>query len=215
MNDFPSISPPTSPSPCHNLDISVPWYRTRLFGADPVLDDDTGPFRHVVWSLGDTLLGLHQFPDGDNVQPFDERRPGLDHVRVRLLRPRRPWRSGSPGSTSSASPMATSSTRPTAPACRSATRTTSHSSSSPLPADPGRRRHSRYSREGSGPRERAERPSRQQVGLEGAAWTRTSPTSPWPAPSNTARRHGRPGRVEPAGRSRISTSPRQTCSPRR
>lgn len=57
---------------------SVPWYR-RLFDAEPVLDEDTGPFRHVVWQIGGTLLGLHQFPDP---QPgtFDERRVGLDHV---------------------------------------------------------------------------------------------------------------------------------------
>ncbi len=77
MNDFPSITHVAVT--VRDLDISVPWY-ARLFGAEPVLDEDTGPFRHVVWSLGDTLLGLHQFPDGDNVAPFDERRPGLDHV---------------------------------------------------------------------------------------------------------------------------------------
>ena len=39
-----------------DLSVSVPWY-TRLFGADPVLDEDTGPFRHVVWALGGTLVG--------------------------------------------------------------------------------------------------------------------------------------------------------------
>ncbi|HSL56680.1 MAG TPA: VOC family protein [Acidimicrobiales bacterium] len=61
-----------------DLDRSIPWY-TRLFGSDPVLDEDTGPFRHVVWSLGDTLVGLHQFPDGAPVA-FDERRVGLDHL---------------------------------------------------------------------------------------------------------------------------------------
>lgn len=62
-----------------DLSVSVPWYR-ELFGAEPVLDEDTGPFRHVVWLIGGTLIGLHQFPDGDNAQGFDERRPGLDHV---------------------------------------------------------------------------------------------------------------------------------------
>lgn len=61
-----------------DLDRSIPWY-TRLFGADPVLDEDTGPFRHTVWSLGSTLLGLHEFGAGRD-EPFDERRPGLDHV---------------------------------------------------------------------------------------------------------------------------------------
>lgn len=62
-----------------DLERSVPWYQ-RLFGADPVLDEDTGPFRHVVWSLGDTLVGLHEFPDGKSDPSFDERCPGLDHL---------------------------------------------------------------------------------------------------------------------------------------
>lgn len=63
----------------HDLAVSVPWY-TRLFGAEPVLDEDTGPFRHVVWALGNTLVGLHQFPGGDTSLRFDERRLGLDHL---------------------------------------------------------------------------------------------------------------------------------------
>jgi catechol 2,3-dioxygenase-like lactoylglutathione lyase family enzyme len=62
-----------------DLDVSVPWY-TALLGADPVLDEDTGPFRHVVWSIDGTLLGLHHFPDGDTSGGFDERRLGLDHI---------------------------------------------------------------------------------------------------------------------------------------
>lgn len=61
-----------------DLDVSRPWY-TDLFGAEPVLDEDTGAFHHVVWSLGGTLLGLHWFADGDDAE-FDERRPGLDHL---------------------------------------------------------------------------------------------------------------------------------------
>ena len=61
-----------------DLSRSVPWYQ-QLIGAAPVLDEDTGPFRHVVWSLGSTLFGLHQFPDGRS-ESFDERRHGLDHV---------------------------------------------------------------------------------------------------------------------------------------
>ena len=62
-----------------NLDVSVPWYRD-LFDSDPVIDEDTGPFRHVVWLLGGTLVGLHEFPDGDKSARFDERRTGLDHL---------------------------------------------------------------------------------------------------------------------------------------
>ena len=63
-----------------DLSVSVPWYN-RLFGADAVLDEDTGPFRHVVYALGGgTLLGLHAFPDGEWSGGFNPRRPGLDHV---------------------------------------------------------------------------------------------------------------------------------------
>lgn len=59
--------------------LSVPWY-AELFEADPVLDEDTGPFPHVVWMLAGTMFGLHQFPDTDTATPFSERRVGLDHV---------------------------------------------------------------------------------------------------------------------------------------
>jgi catechol-2,3-dioxygenase len=45
-----------------------------------VLDEDTGPFRHVVFAVGGTLLGLHEFPEGARDEAFDPRRPGLDHV---------------------------------------------------------------------------------------------------------------------------------------
>jgi catechol-2,3-dioxygenase len=62
-----------------NLERSVPWYRA-LFGTDPVLDEDTGAFHHVVWLMGGTLVGIHQFPDLKSTEPFDERRPGLDHL---------------------------------------------------------------------------------------------------------------------------------------
>jgi len=62
-----------------DLDRSVPWY-AELFDAEPVLDEDTGPFRHVVWVVGGTMFGLHQFPDTDTAVAFSERRAGLDHV---------------------------------------------------------------------------------------------------------------------------------------
>jgi catechol-2,3-dioxygenase len=63
-----------------DLERSAPWYGA-LFGSQPVLDEDTGPFRHVVWLLGgQTLVGLHQFPDPANAGAFDERRIGLDHL---------------------------------------------------------------------------------------------------------------------------------------
>ncbi|MGQ0520066.1 MAG: VOC family protein [Actinomycetota bacterium] len=63
-----------------DLERSVPWYR-RLLDAEPVLDEDTGPFHHVVWMVGDgTLLGLHQHAEGETSEPANELRTGLDHV---------------------------------------------------------------------------------------------------------------------------------------
>jgi glyoxylase I family protein len=61
-----------------DLSKSVPWYE-KLFDTKPVLDEDTGPFRHVVWVVGSTLIGLHQFPDPAPGR-FDERRVGFDHL---------------------------------------------------------------------------------------------------------------------------------------
>ena len=63
-----------------DLERSRPWYQ-NLIGNPPVIDEDTGPFHHVVWLLGgQTLVGLHQFPDPHGSKPFDERQVGLDHV---------------------------------------------------------------------------------------------------------------------------------------
>jgi glyoxylase I family protein len=77
MAEFPAITHVALT--VRELDRSVPWY-TALFGKEPVLDEDTGPFRHVVWLLGSTLVGLHQFPDLADSDPFNERRIGLDHL---------------------------------------------------------------------------------------------------------------------------------------
>lgn len=77
MSDFPALGHVALT--VRDLEGSVPWY-TALFQQDPVLDEDTGPFRHVVWMLGGTLFGLHEFPDADAATPFNERRIGLDHV---------------------------------------------------------------------------------------------------------------------------------------
>ena len=62
-----------------DLDRSRRWYK-ELFGSDPVIDEDTGPFHHVVWLTGGTVVGIHKFPDLTSTEPFDERRPGLDHL---------------------------------------------------------------------------------------------------------------------------------------
>jgi catechol 2,3-dioxygenase-like lactoylglutathione lyase family enzyme len=77
VSDFPSIGHVAVT--VTDLDRSVPWY-TALFGSEPVLDEDTGPFRHIVYALGGTLLGLHGFPDLETKDNFNERRPGLDHI---------------------------------------------------------------------------------------------------------------------------------------
>jgi catechol-2,3-dioxygenase len=62
-----------------DIESSAAWY-TKVFGVSPVLDEDTGPFRHIVYALGTTLVGLHGFPDLASKEPFEERRPGLDHI---------------------------------------------------------------------------------------------------------------------------------------
>lgn len=76
MTEFPTIHHVALT--VSDLERSVPWYQ-QLFDAEPVLDEDTGPFRHVVWAVGSTLVGLHEFPDGRSAA-FDERRVGLDHL---------------------------------------------------------------------------------------------------------------------------------------
>jgi catechol-2,3-dioxygenase len=63
----------------NDLNRSRPWYQ-QLFDAAPVLDEDTGPFQHVVWLLGGTLFGIHQHSSPSSAEAFDELRPGLDHV---------------------------------------------------------------------------------------------------------------------------------------
>ena len=77
MPDFPSIT--HIAITVNDLSVSVPWYQ-RLLGSGPLLDEDTGPYRHVVFPIGGALLSLHHFPDGDHADRFDERRPGLDHL---------------------------------------------------------------------------------------------------------------------------------------
>jgi len=62
-----------------SLERSVPWYKD-LFGSDPILHEDTGPFQRVAWLTGGTIVGVTQFPDLDSTEPFNERRPGLDHL---------------------------------------------------------------------------------------------------------------------------------------
>ena len=63
-----------------DLDRSVEWYE-RIFDMKMLLDESPGPFRRAVWIVGgQTLVGLHQFPDPADAFPFNERRVGLDHL---------------------------------------------------------------------------------------------------------------------------------------
>jgi catechol 2,3-dioxygenase-like lactoylglutathione lyase family enzyme len=77
MPEFPAVAHVAVT--VNDLEKSRPWYNA-LFGAEPVLDEDTGPFHHVVWLLGGTLFGIHQHQDPSSSDAFDELRPGLDHV---------------------------------------------------------------------------------------------------------------------------------------
>jgi catechol-2,3-dioxygenase len=63
-----------------DLDRSAQWYE-RLFDVVLHRDESPGPFRRAVWLVdGQTLVGLHEFPDPSDTLPFDERRIGLDHL---------------------------------------------------------------------------------------------------------------------------------------
>lgn len=77
MPDFPTIAHVALT--VTNLKRSVPWYKA-LFAAEPILDEDTGPFHRVAWLTGGTLVAITQFPDLNSTEPFDERRSGLDHL---------------------------------------------------------------------------------------------------------------------------------------
>lgn len=79
MADFPPLGHVAIT--VRSCDASSPWYE-GLFGSAPVIDEDTGPFRHVVWALpGGTLIGIHEHPGStDAADEFSEYRVGLDHL---------------------------------------------------------------------------------------------------------------------------------------
>jgi catechol 2,3-dioxygenase-like lactoylglutathione lyase family enzyme len=77
MPDFPPLTHVALT--VSDLGRSREWYG-RLFDAAPVLDEDTGPFHHVVWMVSGTLVGIHGHAKPTSDERFDEGRPGLDHV---------------------------------------------------------------------------------------------------------------------------------------
>ncbi|MDQ3644017.1 MAG: VOC family protein [Actinomycetota bacterium] len=78
MSDFPSIGHVALT--VKDLAVSRPWYQA-LTGAEPVLDELTdGGFHHTVFSIGGTLIGLHQHRENADADAFSELRTGLDHV---------------------------------------------------------------------------------------------------------------------------------------
>ena len=79
MADFPPLGHVALT--VRSCDASKDWYCT-VFGFEPVLDEDAGPWRHVVWALpGGTLIGIHEHPGKTpRHDRFDAYRVGLDHV---------------------------------------------------------------------------------------------------------------------------------------
>jgi len=57
----------------------VPWYKD-LFGSDPLLTRTQVRSSASLGLPAAQSLGVTQFPDLDSTEPFNERRPGLDHL---------------------------------------------------------------------------------------------------------------------------------------
>lgn len=78
MSDFPGLTHVAVT--VSDLASSTTWY-SKLFGSEPVLSEDTGPFHHNVWLIGSgQLFGIHAFPALDSSEAANSKRPGLDHV---------------------------------------------------------------------------------------------------------------------------------------
>ena len=77
---------PSMPSLSHvalsvnDLAVSEPWYQ-QVFGTEPAMTLDDGPFRRRVFALADgQLFGLTQHDTARPGSTFDPVAPGLDHV---------------------------------------------------------------------------------------------------------------------------------------
>ena len=62
-----------------DLEVSEAWY-TKVLGVDAGHRRGHRPVPPHRLPVGNTLLGLHGFPELISKQPFNERRPGLDHI---------------------------------------------------------------------------------------------------------------------------------------
>ena len=77
---------PTMPAITHvavtvsDIARSVEWY-TKVLGVAPVLDEDTGPFRHIVYQIGGTLFGLRPARRRQDVPSG----PACHHGHLRVL----------------------------------------------------------------------------------------------------------------------------------
>lgn len=78
-----------------DLPASARWYQ-RLFGVEPVLDEDAGGYHHVVFALGGTLIGLHGHPSTARGRSVRRAAGGPGPRRLRLRRPGRVGGVGAP-----------------------------------------------------------------------------------------------------------------------
>ena len=124
-----TIAPPALSGLSHvaltvsDLTISVPWYE-RVFGQPAVLDEDTGPFRHVVFALGGTLFWIYTPSPKGRSPTFRSLHAGLaSTTRPSPARTARNSNSGRRCWTHWVCSTAVSRTLGTAPGCRSRTPT--------------------------------------------------------------------------------------------
>ena len=82
MPDFPAITHVALT--VTSLERSVPWYED-LFGAEPLIHEDTGPFHHVVWLLGGDAGRSSPIPGLEERRAVRRTAPGSRPSRFRVL----------------------------------------------------------------------------------------------------------------------------------
>jgi len=86
MPDFPGVTHVALT--VTDLGRSRPWYQ-ELFGVPPVIDEDTGPFHHVVWLLGSQTLSVFTVPGSSRFRALRRKASGSGPPGVRLREPGR------------------------------------------------------------------------------------------------------------------------------